>query len=83
MLAAGDGVDEIALGIEYLYLQVSKDMTGSLVVSDGCILGTTRTVEGVITLDPAGKSRDVLNGRGWGEEGGFGGHERGGEGAQG
>src|SRR3984885_6789753 len=45
VLAAGDGVDEIALFIEDLNLEIAEDVAASLVIRDGSVLWTGRPME--------------------------------------
>ena len=50
MLTAGDSVDEIALFVEDLNLEIAEDMAVSLVVGDGSVLWTRQPMEGVVAL---------------------------------
>src|SRR5581483_8038936 len=53
MLAGSDGIDESALIVKDLDLQVAKDMARALVIRNRCFFRTILSVEGVCSLRPS------------------------------
>ena len=74
MLAAGDGVDELAILIENLDFQVAKDMPALLVISNLRIRWAVASVESGISFGPTATHVKVLNHRPPGNQGCFFGH---------
>src|ERR1700730_3903105 len=61
MLAPGNRVDKLSVGIEDLNLKIAKDVTALLVIRDERVRGPVRSTEGLITFGPATPNFEVLN----------------------